>query len=217
VNGDPYGTDADRLRCSAFDYPEQLNKMKPDSTGKGAPLDWRMPVYGALAAVLVFLPLLISSNTDVLYLFVIVPGLALMGICVLIYAAFRKKLPIAATVAIFWAVSAVAFLYSFQMRTFTRWFLWSGRYKSEVLAEPIPVTGNLKHIEWDGWGWGGQDFSVFLVFDPTDLLAGPAENDQSGELNGIPFEVSRVRRMESHWYLVFFDFYVDQSSWDKRR
>ncbi|HVA72269.1 MAG TPA: hypothetical protein VNF02_04085 [Candidatus Limnocylindrales bacterium] len=214
--GNPYGTDVDRLRCDAFDYPEQLNKMRPDSTSKRAQTDWRMPVYGALAAALVFLPLLISSNTDVLYLFVIVPGLALMGICVLIYAAIRKKLPLAVTVAIFWAVSAVVLLYNFQIRTFTRWFLWSGQYEKEVLAEPTPANRDLKHIEWDGWGWGGQDFSVFLVFDPTDSLAGPAENNQSGKFNGIPFEVSSVRRMDSHWYLVFFDFYVGQSSWDNR-
>jgi hypothetical protein len=74
----------------------------------------------------------------------------------------------------------------------------------------------LKHTEWDGWGWGGQDFSVFLVFDPTDSLSGPAENHQSGKLNGIPFEVSDVRRLDSHWYLIIFDFHVDQASWDNR-
>jgi hypothetical protein len=45
---------------------------------------WRMPTYAALAAVLVFLPLVISSNTDVLHIFVIVPGLALIGIGLLI-------------------------------------------------------------------------------------------------------------------------------------
>jgi hypothetical protein len=74
----------------------------------------------------------------------------------------------------------------------------------------------LKHIEWDGWGWVGQDFSVFLVFDPTDSLSGPAQNHQSGKLNGIPFEVSDVRRLDSHWYLIIFDFHVDQGSWDNR-
>ena len=111
----------------------------------------------------------------------------------------------------------ILFLYNFEIRTFIRWFLWSSQYKNKVLAEPTPVNGALKHIEWDGWGWGGQDFSVFLVFDPTDSLSGPAQNNQSGKLNGIPFEVADVRRMESHWYLVFFDFYADQSSWDNRR
>ena len=191
--------------------------MKSDSASQRNQLDWRMPIYAALAAVLVFLPLVIRSNTDVLYIFVIVPGLVLIGSCVLIYAAIRKKLPIAVMVATFCAVSALVFLCNLQMRTFTRWFLWSGQYKNKVLAETTPVNGDLKHIEWDGWGWGGQDFSVFLVFDPTDSLSGPAQNNHSGKLNGIPCEVSGVRRMESHWYIVFFDFYVDQSSWDSCR
>jgi hypothetical protein len=190
--------------------------MKPDVKNESAQAAWRMPLYGGLAAVLVFLPLLVSSRADVLYLFVIVPALVLMGICVLIYAAIRKQLSIAVTVAIFWAVSAVAFLYNFEIRTFARWHLWSGQYKSAILAEPTPANGDLKHIEWDGWGWGGQDFSVFLVFDPTDSLSGPARNNRSGKLNGIPFEVSGVRRLDAHWYLIIFDLYVDKSSWGKR-
>jgi hypothetical protein len=191
--------------------------MKSDPISKRDQLRWRMPMYAALAAVLVFLPQVISSNTDVLYLFVIVPGLVLIGICVLIYAAIRKKLPIAVMVATFCAVSAVIFLYNFQIRTSTRWFLWSGQYENKVLAVSTPVNGDLKHIEWDGGGWGGQDFSVFLVFDPTDSLSGPAQNNQSGKLHGIPCQVSSVRRMDSHWYIVFFDAYVDQSSWDSCR
>jgi hypothetical protein len=116
-------------------------------------LGWRMPVYAASAAVLVFVPLLMSPNTDVLYLFVIVPCLFLTGICVLIYATIRKNLPIAVMVATFWTVSALLFVYNIQIRTFTRWFLWSGRYKNKVLAQPASVNGGLKHIEWDGWGW----------------------------------------------------------------
>jgi RsiW-degrading membrane proteinase PrsW (M82 family) len=112
--------------------------MKSDSTSKRDQLGWRMPIYAALPAVLVFLPVLISSNTDVLYLFVIVPALVLIGICVLIYAATRKNLPIAVTVATFCAVSAVAFLYDFQIRTFTRWSLWSGQYKNNSIRKVAP-------------------------------------------------------------------------------
>jgi hypothetical protein len=113
--------------------------MKSGSTSKRDQFGWRMPTYAALAAVLVFLPLVISSNADVLYLFVIVPGLVVIGICVLIYAAIRKKLSIAVIVATFCAVSAVVFLYNFQIRIFSRWFLWSGQYKNKVLAERTPV------------------------------------------------------------------------------
>ena len=97
---------------------------------------------------------------------------------------------------------------------YARWLLWSRSYKTEVLAQPNSANEELKHIEWDGWGWGGQDFSVYLVFDPADSLSGPAKSRQSGKLNGIPCEVSSVRRIDSHWYIVFFDQYVDQSSWD---
>jgi hypothetical protein len=68
---------------------------------------------------------------------------------------------------------------------------------------------------WLGMGW--SRLLGFSCFDPTDSLSGPAQNNQSGKLNGIPFEVADVRRVESHWYLVFFDFYADQSSWDNRR
>jgi hypothetical protein len=191
--------------------------MKSDSTSKTDQLGWRMPIYAALAAVLVFLPLLMSSDTEVLYLFFIVPAFFIIGICVLIYAAIRKKPSLAIMVATFWAASVLLFVYNIQIRTFTRWFVWSGRYKNRVLAQPDSVNGSLKHIEWDGWGWGGQDFSVFLVFDPADSLSGPAKSRQSGKLSGIPCEVSSVRRMDSHWYIVSFDQYVDQSSWDSCR
>lgn len=57
-------------------------------------LGWRMLTYAASAAVLVFLPLLMSPNMDALYLFVIAPCLFLTGICVLIYTTIQKKLPI---------------------------------------------------------------------------------------------------------------------------
>ena len=184
---------------------------------KGRPLGWRTLGYAALAPVLVLLPLLISPNTDALYLFVVMPGVFLIGICLLIYAAIRKKLPIVLMVATFWAVSVLLFVYNFQIRTFTRWSLWSGRYKNKVLAQPASVNGSLRHIEWDGWGWGGQDFSVFLVFDPADSLSGPARSHQPGKLNGIPCEFSDVRRMDSQWYIVFFHGYVDQSSWGSRK
>jgi hypothetical protein len=94
------------------------------------------------------------------------------------------------------------------VRSPIKWFLWSRQYKKRVLAQPASPSGDFKHVEWDGWGWGGIDTSVYLVFDPTDSLAGAARNDQSGKFNSIPCEVPWVRRMESHWYTVMF--YTDQ-------
>lgn len=80
-------------------------------------LGWQMLGYAVLAPVLVLLPLLLSPSTDALYLFVIMPGVFLIGICLLIYAAIRKKLPIALMVATFWAVSVLLFVYDFPIRT----------------------------------------------------------------------------------------------------
>lgn len=180
--------------------------MKADSRSEGARLGWRMPVYGALAAVLIFMPLLISSSSEVLYWFLIVPALAFTGLCVLIYAAVRKDLWVAVMVPAFFAVSAVMFVGSFSIRTSTRWLLWSGEYKKQVLAEPAPFNGDLKHIEWDGSGFAGTDTTFFLVFDPTNSLATAAHNNQFGKFKGIPCDVSEVDRMDSHWYLVEIDY-----------
>ena len=86
--------------------------------------------------------------------------------------------------------------------------MWSYGYKKQVLAQPAPANGELKHIEWDGWGWAGQDTTVFLVFDPTESLAVAATSRQPGKFNGIPCEVFLVRRLEGHWYTV--QNYTDQ-------
>lgn len=77
-------------------------------------------------------------------------------------------------------------------------------YKNQVLVQPIGQDGGLKHIEWDGWGWGGNDTVVYLVFDPNNALADAATGGLAGKYPGIPCEVYRVRRLESHWYTVYF-------------
>ncbi|MGH9716508.1 MAG: hypothetical protein ACRD4R_07250 [Candidatus Acidiferrales bacterium] len=187
-----------------------MKPMKADSGSEGARFGWRMPVCGVLAAVLIFVPLLISSSMEVLYWFLILPGLAFLGICVLIYAAMHKDLWVAVMVPAFFAVSAVMFIGSFAIRTSTRWLLWSGQYKKQVLTVRAPVNGDLKHIEWDGSGFAGTDTTFFLVFDPTNSLAAAAHDNQFGKFKGIPCDVSEVDRMDSHWYLVEIDF----GNWD---
>ena len=88
--------------------------------------------------------------------------------------------------------------------TAARWIVRSRDYKARVLAQPDGGNGELKHVEWDGWGWAGQNTTVYLVFDPTDALAEAARSHQSGKYNGIPCEADLVRRLESHWYTVRF-------------
>lgn len=96
---------------------------------------------------------------------------------------------------------AVAVAWNFySIRTPIRWFLWSDTYKSEVMG----AKGELKHSEWDGWGFAGVDTNVYLVFDPADSLAAAAEKNNPGKLQGLPCEVCLVKRLESHWYTVQF-------------
>ena len=123
----------------------------------------------------------------------------------------RRRLLLGAAVitvllALVWNYSAV--------HTAARWLLRSHDYKSRVLAQPTSTNGELKHIEWDSWGFpGAGDTVVYLVFDPTDSLSAAAKSHQPGKYSGIPCEVPHVGRLESHWYTVRF--YTDEY-WGKR-
>jgi hypothetical protein len=101
-------------------------------------------------------------------------------------------------------VIAVAIAWNFYaIRSAARWLAWSQHYQAEVLAQSS-VSEELKHIQWDGWGWAGQDTTVYLVFDPTDSLLAAAREHRPGKFNGIPCEVPAVDRMEKNWYAVRF-------------
>ena len=89
-------------------------------------------------------------------------------------------------------------------KTTARWLLWSRDYKSRVLSQPSSSSGELKHIEWDAWGWATIDTTVYLVFDPTNSLSLAASTHISGKFAGIPCEVPNVSRLESQWYIVTF-------------
>ncbi len=111
-------------------------------------------------------------------------------------------------------ITAVVAWQFYSIRSTTKWFMWSQRYKSEVLAQSGGTAGELKHIEWDGWGFpGAGDTTVYLVYNPTDSLSVAAKSHQPGKFVGIPCEVPRVSRLESQWYAVRF--YTDE--WWGRR
>jgi hypothetical protein len=84
-----------------------------------------------------------------------------------------------------------------------RWLLNGGDYRKQVFARPSPPHGYLKHIEWGGWGWAGQDTTVYLVFDPADNLARGPKNTP-GKFNGLPCDGWSVRELQRTWYLVTF-------------
>lgn len=91
-----------------------------------------------------------------------------------------------------------------------RWLLKRGEYTKQVLAQPSSPRRELKHIEWGGWGWAGQDTNVYLVYDPTDKLAEAGKN-KPGKFAGIPCDVPSVRALERDWYLVTF---YTNTSWN---
>ena len=88
------------------------------------------------------------------------------------------------------------------VRDHVRWLLLSGSYKAQVLAQP--PSKELKHAEWDGWGFAGADTTVFLVFDPTDSLAGATKAPPPIKSEALPCEVVRIRRLARQWYAVLF-------------
>jgi hypothetical protein len=176
------------------------NPAQSRPRGRQAPLT----LYAVLAATIVFIPLVISPDLDVLYFFFVVPSLIILGLCVLIYAAFRKSLRIVVMVATFWTTSALLFIYPSEIRSPIKWLLWSSECKKQVLAQPVSPNGDFKHIEWDGWGWAGMSTVIYLVFDPTDSLAPATKSELPAKYNGLPCAVHRVRRLERHWYTAEF-------------
>jgi hypothetical protein len=99
------------------------------------------------------------------------------------------------------------------VQTDSRRLLSSRHYKTDILSRPAPPDGELKHVIWDAWGWGGENTTVYLVFDPTDSVSLAAATHKSGKFAGIPCDVSKVTRLESQWYVVTF--YTSQD-WGRR-
>jgi hypothetical protein len=91
------------------------------------------------------------------------------------------------------------------------WAVSASSYKAKVLTSPPPPAGQLRHVEWDGWGWAGMDTYVYLVFDPDDSLFTASQRKTSDHLPGVPCAVWNVQRMEPHWYSVRY--YTDEQ-WD---
>ena len=106
----------------------------------------------------------------------------------------------------------VAYQVSFMFRAPVRWALHRSEFKAQMKSLPNPATGELKHMEWDGWGWAGQDTVVYLVFDPTDSLANVASSHRSSKVPGVPCEFPRVQRLEKSWYAVV---YFTDERWDE--
>lgn len=100
----------------------------------------------------------------------------------------------------------------FDLQSRARWLIHGNDYKARTMSERLGQNGELRHIEWNARGWGGNNTVVYLVFDQGDQLSEAAKNGLPGQYPGLPCQVNRVRRLESHWYTV--QFYTD-TEWEK--
>jgi len=187
-----------------------LHRHKP-ATPEGG-FSWRQPLFVAIgASVQLLLMVVYGTSLLILLISLVVPIVCLICAGFLLVAAvvaavlkkLRQHLSWLLTLVAFLVVSAAIWKNPRTIRASFRWLAWSHQYKAQVLAQPAP-TGELKHIEWDGWGGFGQDTTVFLVFDPTDSLSAAAQRHQPGKFNGLPCKVARVTRLERNWYSVQF-------------
>ena len=103
------------------------------------------------------------------------------------------------------ATTAFQFHYSESLRAQGRWLLRSSSYKRQVFNQDRSQPGDLKHMEWDGWGWASSDTLVYLVNDPSDGL------ERAGH-PGLPCPVWKIHRLEREWYSVVF--FTDES-WER--
>jgi hypothetical protein len=168
-----------------------------------SPVKWTLALTAVvLLSLELFLTLFTIDLVEWLCLIVItviVPGL-------LALAFFTKRLSAGVAIAVFIVyclTTGIVLRQRNEIRTGTRWFLWSKRYKAQVLATDA-ANGELQHIEWDGWGFAGADTTVYLVFDPSDSLFTAAGDHSSGKFAGVPCRVPFVHRLEAHWYTVLF-------------
>jgi hypothetical protein len=201
-------------RCSANHYEDTRMAEK---TADASPFNWGLPLRAALVAFVVSISIAVCQADTALFLHLFfVAILIVFSVALLVYTVFakghRKRLAVLSTLATVWVVSAsvTLFAYRVHIRTTARWLVWSHNYKDRVLAQQASANGEFRHVEWDGWG--GQDTTVYLVFDPRDSLSSAASVHQSGKFEGIPCEVPEVSRLESHWYAVVF--YTNQD-WDR--
>ena len=193
-----------------------------ERTAQGERLNWRLPLFVVVGASIALLSMMVySPYGDLLYILVIGPLICLgLLLAAIIRKKPRQRLSILLALVAFLASSAALLKNEGTLRPSIRWQLWSHQYKAELLAQPTPAKSELKHVEWDGWGFvpSGNNV-VYLVFDPTDSLAYAAKTHAPGRFNGLPCEVPLVRRLERQWYSVRF--YTDeewgQCSYSDRR
>jgi hypothetical protein len=165
----------------------------------------RMAICVVVSLVLIILSLTFAASdlgAVLCFGIALVSALALLAYCVANKGRQRLTALFILTAYIFAAI-LLRWNYSF-VRDHVRWTLLSGGYKAKVLAQPR--SGELQHAKWDHLGGfaGIGNTAVYLVFDPTDSLAGAADALSPIKARGLPCEVVGVRRLNRQWYAVLF-------------
>ncbi len=166
--------------------------------------DWRPPLYTAVLATIVFVPITFVSRFDfaeVGYLLFIAPVVAVV---LLIRALLRNRLTRFGTLLSYCVVTLIMVKSTIFWRAHGRWLLFGGEYKRAVLAQPQPLAGDLRHLEWDDWGLAGSGTSAYLVFDPEDTLISRLRESKDGRINQYLCGASAINRLQAKWYSVVF-------------
>ena len=170
--------------------------------------NWWLLVFGAVGALIgtSVLVVYIPDIGQIFYFFIVAPSFSLI---LIVFAIWKRRSKARGSILLmlvpFWVVTVGVLWHAYTVRASIRWLLHSKAYKAGVLGRTQPLSGQLKHIAWDGWGgFGVGDTVVYLVFDPNDSLSAAARSDMPAKVGGIPCEFASAYRLESHWYSIEF-------------
>ena len=172
---------------------------------------WLLAAAVALVACTAMLSGRLGIGGAMLRLFVLYPMLAMAGFVFLVAAAcvrgLRSRLSMLCVTAMLWGLTppllALGDRYGSLVDSRLRWWCWGGYYRRLVLAQPAQV-GELRHVEWDGWGIAGNEITAYLVFDPDPDAVVPSRAGlrEGGQVHGIPCGVADTDRLSPHWSIV---------------
>jgi hypothetical protein len=146
---------------------------------------------------------------------VVLVGTLALCLGILLRKGRQQRIVSFAVFAAFLCVTAGVVISQRTIRPHLLWLISSNRYKNEVLSNAVAANGELKHMEWDGDGWGSGvtgEWTGYIVFDPSDSLSPTTKEYAPKEYTGIPCKVILVRRLEKQWYSVVLDM---NQFWDK--
>jgi hypothetical protein len=140
--------------------------------------NWKLAAYltgCGLFAVMVIEVCNAFDILEILYFIAVVPLIGLILLLLVFINAVgkrqRRSLSILLALVAYCGSSWLLWKSSMDIRPTERWLFHSRTYKAEVLAQPSPQNGELRHVEWDGWGMLAQDTQVYLTYDPSNSLS----------------------------------------------